>query len=305
MNKSDLSQLGKIALLTVMAWSTPPRLWRKVAATLPNFGLTYPGPDLSAYQRILGPAFDANALADLNEQRRICSREALLQILGLNGPWRSWCPEIRLHGEAQLRKALDDGKGAILWQTDSAYSSLIWKMALHRAGYRAANLTRPSHGSTMFGVSSDIRFLNLLWTRVEDRFVGEHVVIQNDSSAPALATLRARVTANGVVLITVGAVAHRFVEVPFFQHSIRLPTGPIRLMRDTGAALLPLFVFADDHGRFDVTIERALPRFDPQGAFDRTAAAYAKRLEPYVRKYPEQWTGWNFMLPNEQSAAAA
>ncbi len=303
MNKSDFSQLGKIAALTVMAWSTPPRLWRKVATALPNLGFTYPGPDLSVYQRILGPAFNAIALARLNEKRRICNREAMLQILGLNGPWRSWYPEIRLRGEAQLQKALDNGKGAILWQTESTYSALIWKMALHGAGYRVANLTRPSHGSTMFGASSDIRFLNLLWTRVEDRFLAENVVIQNDSSAPALATLHARLAANGVVLITVGAVAHRLVEVPFFRHSIRLATGPIRLMRDTGAALLPLFVFADDLGRFDVTIESALPRCDQQGAFDRTAAAYAKRLEPYVSKYPEQWTGWGFMLPKENSTA--
>ncbi len=303
MNKSDLSQVGKIAALTVMAWSTPPRLWRTIAATLPNFGFTYPGPDLSVYQRILGPAFDANARSNLNNKRRICSREALLQMLGLNGPWRSWRPEIRLHGEAQLRKALDDGKGAILYHTDTTYSSLIWKIALHRAGYRVAMLTRPNHGSTMFGASSDIRFLNLLWTRVEDRFLAERVVIQNDNSAHALATLRARLAANGVVLVTVGAAAHRFVEVPFFQHSLRMPTGPIRLMEDTGAALLPMFVFAPDHGSFDVTIESALPRCVQQGAFDRTATAYAKRLEPYVRKYPEQWTGWGFLLPKENSNA--
>ncbi len=177
MNKSDFLRVGKIAALTLVAWSTPPRLWRKVAATLPNFGFTYPGPDLSVYQRILGPVFDANALARLNEKRRTCNREALLQILGLNGPWRSWRPEICLHGEAQLRRALDDGKGAILWDTDFSYSSLIRKIALHRAGYRVAWLTRPNHGNIMFGSSSDIHILNLLWSRVEDRFIAERVVI--------------------------------------------------------------------------------------------------------------------------------
>jgi lauroyl/myristoyl acyltransferase len=126
------------------------------------------------------------------------------------------------------------------------------------------------------------------------------VTIQDDNAAPALAILRARLAANRVVIITVGSEAHKFVKVPFFQHSIRLPTGPMRLMRETGAALLPAFVFAVDNCHFDVTIESALPSWDKQEDFDNTATAYAKRLEPYVSAYPEQWTGWSFMTPRNK-----
>jgi len=217
-----------------------------------------------------------------------------LQILGLKGTWRSWCPDIRLHGDAKLRKALNNGRGAILWVTESAYSTLIFKMALNSAGYRACQLSRPGHGfsNSPFG----IRFLNPLWTSVEDRFIDERVTIQDDNAASALAILRARLAANRVVIITVHSMAHKIVEAPFFQHSIRLPTGPMRLMRETGAALLPAFVFAVDNRHFDVTIESALPSGDEQGTFDMTALAYAKRLEPYVSTYSEQWTGWDFML---------
>jgi lauroyl/myristoyl acyltransferase len=293
MNKTDLLQVGKIAALTIVAWSTSPRLWRKAAATTAYFG-TYCA-DLSVYQRILGPTFDENAASLLNYKRRICRHEARLQILGLKGIWRSWCPDIRLHGDAELRKALNNGRGAILWVTESAYSTLIFKMALNSTGYRASQLSRPGHGfsNSPFG----IRFLNPLWTNVADRFIDERVAIQGDNTASALAILRARLAANRVVIITVYSMAHKFVEVPFFQHSIRLPTGPIWLSRETGAPLLPAFVFAGDNGHFDVTIESALPAWDKQGAFDSTATAYAMLLESYVRKYPEQWTGWEFMLP--------
>ena len=121
-------------------------------------------------------------------------------------------------------------------------------------------------------------------------------VIQGDNAAPALAILRTRLAANHIVIITVGSVAHRFVEVPFFSHQLRLPTGPIRLANDTGAALLPAFAFAQDSCHFDVTIDTALPKSDKQEAFVDVAAAYAKRLEPFVKKYPEQWTGWDFLL---------
>src|SRR5205809_411097 len=113
----------------------------------------------------------------------------------------------------------------------------------------------------------------------------------------ALAILRARLAANRVVIITVYSMAHKFVEVPFFQHSIRLPTGPMRLSQETGTPLLPAFVFAGDNGHFDVTIGSALPAWDKHAAFDSTATAYAMLLESYVRKYLEQWTGWEFMFP--------
>jgi predicted LPLAT superfamily acyltransferase len=291
MNKFDLLQVGKIAAFTTVAWLTPPRLWRKAAAATAHFG-TY-GADLSVYQRIFGPTFDKNAASLLNYRRRICRYEARLQILGLKGIWRSWWPDIRLHGDAELRKALNNGRGAILWVTESAYSALILKMALNSAGYRASQLTRPGHGfsNSPFG----IRFLNPLWTNVEDRFIDERVAIQGDNAASALAILRARLAANRVVNIAVYTKARKFVEVPFFHHSIQLPTGPIRLMRETGAPLLPAFVFASDK-HFDVTIESALPPSDKRGAFDSTATAYAKLLESYVRKYPEQWMGWDYIF---------
>lgn len=298
MSKRDLLKVVKAAALAMIAWSTPPRLWRKVAAITSSFG-TVSSLDLRVYQRILGPTLDATALSNLNRKRRICNREAALQVMALRGTWRSWRPDIRLHGETHLRKALDDGRGAILWITESAYSALIFKMALNSAGYRASQLSRPDHG---FGSSSSfgVKFLNPLWTRVEDRFIDERVTIRDGNAAPALAILRTRLAANRVVIITITTLAHKLVEVPFFKHSIRLPTGPMRLMRETGAALLPAFVFADEFGCFDVTIEGPLPSCDKQEAFDTIATAYAKLLEPYVSAYPEQWTGWGFMLSKTQ-----
>ena len=162
------------------------------------------------------------------------------------------------------------------------YSTLIFKMALNSAGYRASQLTRPDHGfaNSPFG----IRFLNPLWTSVEDRFIDERVTIQGDNAGTALAILRDRLAANRVVIITVHSMAHRIVEVPFFQHSIRLPTGPMRLMRETGAALLPAFVFAVDNGRFDVTIESALPSWDKHGAFDTYSYSLCKTPRA-IRQY--------------------
>jgi lauroyl/myristoyl acyltransferase len=291
LTKNDFGQIGKLAVLSMIAWSTPPRYWRAAAVASCRMGQTDHCESL--YQRVLGPEYSNKAVATLGIARRVCRREATLQILGLNGPWHAWRPNVRLHGEAHLKQALDVGRGVVLWVTESAHHSLIVKVALYQAGYQVCHLSRPTHGfsATRFG----IRYLNPFCTRVEDRFLGERVLILGDNTGSAMTTLRARIAANRVVTIVVRPEARRFAEVPFLCHRIRVPTGPIRLAQDTGAALLPVFAFASADGHFEVTIQEALQPLDEKETSDAVAAAYVRRLEPYVRAYPEQWTGWDWI----------
>ncbi len=245
-----------------------------------------------AYKNILAHKYSESEIADISARRRGYVRELSLQILGQNGPWRSWRPDIRLNGIAHLRKAIEGGHGAILWVTETAFSALIVKMALHNAGYQAIQLSRPGHGfsSSRFGV----RFLNPLWIEVENRFIAERVLIIGETASEALAVLRARLAANRIVVITVGTQAHKLAQVPFFQAQLRLPTGPIRLARTTGAVILPIFAFAKDNGGFEVSIEEPLPTCG-QASDESIAAAYAKRMEPFVLENPDQWRGWNWL----------
>ena len=160
-------------------------------------------------------------------------------------------------------------------------------MALYNGGYQAIQLSRPGHG---FSISNfGIRFLNPFWIRVEDRFIGERVLIIGKTAAQAIAVLRTRLAANETVLITVVPLAHKLVQVPFFRAHLTIPTGPIRLARAAGAALLPVFATAEDNGAFEVSIEEPL---SGQAGDDDIAAAYVKRLEPFVRSHPDQWRGW-------------
>ena len=284
--KGDFLQTVKVAALAALAWTTPPSMWRKAAAATPR-----PRPidrNLPLY-RVLEGVSDPIELAALDHLRRSYSREAKLQILGLNGPWRSWSPDVVLRGESNLRKALGNGKGAILWAAESVFG-IVLKMALKQANYHACQLSRPTHG---FSVSPfGIRFLNPLWIRVENRFIGERVVIEGKDASQAMPILRDRLADNGVVIIALGPEANKFVEVPLFRHHIRLPTGPIRLAQASGAALLPTFSRTVGAGRFEVSIESALELSGGPDAHERIATAFAERLEPFVRANPEQWVGW-------------
>jgi Bacterial lipid A biosynthesis acyltransferase len=287
----DVLQLGKLLPLALIAWIFPPGFWRKVAMATSWIGQSDQcGP---IYDYILGHKYSKSEIARISAKRHSYIRELKLQIFGLNGPWRSWHPDIRLNGEDYLRRALEGGHGAILWVTETAFSTLIVKMALHTGGYRGCQLSRPGHGfsSSSFG----IRFLNPIWTRVENRFIAERVIIIGESGADALTTLRARLAENRIVLITIAPLAHKFAEVPFFQGQLQIPTGPIRLALTTGAALLPVFAFTTDNGGFEVSIEEPIYPTNVDPSFENIAAAYAKRLEPFVLEHPDQWSGWDWL----------
>lgn len=188
----DVLQLSKLLPLALIAWLFPPGFWRKGAMATSCIGHSDQcGP---IYNYILGQKYSKLEIARISAKRRSYARELKLQIFGLNGPWRSWHPDIRLNGEDNLRTALGGGHGTILWVTETAFSTLILKMALHKCGYQACQLSRPGHGfsSSSFG----IQFLNPIWTRVENRFIAERVLIVGESAADALTVLRARLAEN-------------------------------------------------------------------------------------------------------------
>jgi lauroyl/myristoyl acyltransferase len=293
MTFGDLRDISRLLPLTLIAWLLPPPLWRKAAIAIRRFR---PAADLClpVYPQVLGHRYSEAELAGISERRLAFLLEMKLQVLGLAGPWRSWRPPIRLNGVAHLQSALERGRGAILWVTETPFHSVIVKMALHLAGYQAYQLSRPTHGfsSSPFGV----RYLNPLWTRVEDRFLAERIMILGGSATDAVETLRKRLVANKIAIIAVNPNAHKLVEVPFLNAQIHLPTGPIRLARASGAALLLVFTLAKDNGEFEVTIEQScLSHGDSIGDED-VAADYARRLGHFVLDHPEQWVGWHRLI---------
>jgi len=298
MTARDAVDVGKLAILMFLAWLLPARCWRRTAQATRSIGQA--DPCWPAYRHILKHRYSESEIAGISIRRRVYNREMKLQILGLNAPWHRWHADIRLNGVAHLREALSRGSGAILWVTESSFSTLIVKIALHRAGYRATQLSRPEHGfsTSRFG----IRILNPLWTRVENRFIAERILIVGDNGSDALAKLRSRLADNRIVIITVVPHAHRFAEVPFRNAKLLLPTGPIRLARTTHASLLPVFAFARPDGAFEVSIEAPLRVSGDDVGDDCVAAAYAERLESFVLQCPDQWNGWHGLMAGMQYA---
>ena len=292
MTVRDIVQASKILLLTVVAWCASPRYWRKAALLTAKLDKRHGCPPV--YDLILGQTLSEAEIADVVEKRHAYTRELKFQILGLAGPWRSWQPDIRLNGQPNLQQALRRGRGVILWVVETTCSTLIVKMALHNAGYDACQLSRPGHGfstETSFG----LRYLNPIWTGVEDRFITERIVIEGENATDALKIVRERLAQNAIVMITLAPLAHKFEDVPFFQKHVQLPTGPVRLAQTTGASLLPVFAFAKPGGGFEIAIKEPVHSLHGTDSTYEIIAAFAKSMEFFILEHPDQWAGWDWL----------
>jgi len=292
-SKADLSRIVKLLSLTPPSWLFPIGNLLPVARSMRFLR----GEDAS---RADWTAAMARALSDHVTARQAAAIvaalsdrmvEAQMQILALLRPARRWQPVIRRHGFDHVAAALEKRRGAILWVSDFVYSTLVTKMAFHQAGFAVSHLSRPNHGFAMtpFG----IRYLNPLWTRIEDRYIAERVKIIDDDAGEALKTLRMRLASNRIVSITVVDTAQRTLDTEFFRGTIRIATGPPHLSRISGAPLLPVFTLRGDDGVYDVTVG---PPLDVGGTAEPDYAgavrAYVTMLESRVLAHPDQWNGW-------------
>jgi lauroyl/myristoyl acyltransferase len=250
--------------------------------------------------RVLSEHISRQRAYEIDAEWRVKVLESRMQILALHRPGRSWQPKIEIHGLEHLEAALGEKSGALLWVSDFVYSSLITKMAFYQARYAVSHLTRPQHG---FSYSPyGVRFLNPIWTKVEDRFIAERITINKQNTDTALELVRSRLAANRVVSITVGNWARRTLDFPFFKGTIRLATAPAHLSRACRAPLLPVFTFRAGGGEYHVSIGSPVDRqaIEP-GDYDRVIRSYVKTLEECVLSYPDQWNGWMRHVRREET----
>jgi lauroyl/myristoyl acyltransferase len=282
----------QVALATSVSWVVPEALWWPLARGIGRVLTLVPALGSGALP------FDAELAARLGCSVRALAIERTAsghasRLYGLR-EWRPWtrAVPVRVDGLEHVAAALESGAGAVLWIGRFAWASLITKVGLHRAGVPVTHLSRPTHG---FGGSDfAVRWLNPSWTRIEDRFLGERVVLGPGAETAALRALRRRLGENGVVSIAVGEEAARTVSVSVLGVPRRLATGPMHLALTSRAPLIPVFTVRDEGGRFVVVLEPPLEVRGQAVRDDRerdVGEQYASRLEAWVRRYPGQWLG--------------
>lgn len=293
----DLLYLVHLPVIALAAWFVPERWWRDLCrGFVPLAGALGIGRHMKAIESI-GELVDGRD--DIPDARVFVpvlsanSHRSRLNVLRCYRP-PEWRPRVELVGAEHIEAALRAGRGAILWTAPLVFGDLMTKMALHRTGFRVSHLSRDGHGfsPTRWGA----RFLNPIWTRIEDRYLAERLVIHEDRPSNALRTLLQRVRQNRIVTVTVGGQGTRTATVPFINGMLQVADGMPALAMRTGAALLPVFTVEQPDGRFVCTVEPELrARADGDAGVRDLVEQEVALLESWVLRYPEQFVIWEIV----------
>ena len=99
-----------------------------------------------------------------------------------------------------------------------------------------------------------------------------------------------------------GMMGEDFVEVPFFDGTIRLPAGSAQLAGSTGAPVVPLFVESVGLFKHRINLHPALHVSDTSSESILAATSdFAKVLEQYVRHSPWDWWTWRRLQLQEDA----
>ncbi len=290
--RRDFKYIIRLPLLFALSLVLPERTWKWVTYSAGWIASklkpkTYRG-RVEQFARAFGISATAPCAMQAVLRASHVANEAIMQCFR-EYRWGGWHPELHVTGREHLEAALRQGNGAIVWVQSMPFSKLVAKKALAGIGFPPHHLTRPVHGfsASRFG----IRFLNPIWTRIEDRYLSERITIRGDSAVAAMRTLLSRLKENRVVSITVDSDAVKTVVSPFFNAKIKLATGPISLSLRHGAPLIPVFAIRSGDGGFEVIIDPPLSTGSSAAAVDGisvVAGEYAARLECLYREHADQ-----------------
>ncbi|MEX2648468.1 MAG: hypothetical protein WD673_05580 [Alphaproteobacteria bacterium] len=259
-SKSDVLEMVLLVGLLPPAWLLPERGWAVLAGLLGRLWIVVRGDRMRQARGAMAQGLSALGLDVPSKalQRRLVAAtfERYFQLLREHAPW-GWRPDIRVDGLDRLHDALSLGKGVILYVYPTAFYTIVGKKALAATGVRVVHLSRPGHG--LSGTPFGIRYLNPLLTRIEDRYVGQRLVLDESAAGRGLRPLLKALAQNRVTTITANAEG-RTHGVAFLGGTLRLARGAASISLSSGATLVPMMVSREAHGRYLVSIEAPLNR---------------------------------------------
>jgi len=295
-HRKDFFLLVYIPAITLIAWCLPERLWTVVCDGAARLSMALRR-SRAGYCRKLSEILGGRPTALDVEEILTCflAKNHLARVQGMrcHAPG-GWSPPIRLEGQEHIERALAAGKGAVLWIAPMASKDLITKMAFHQAGYPVSHLSRFDHG---FSISLwGARLFNPLWTRIEERFLAERLVMSATIQVSPLRLLIKRLHDNRLVSMTANHEGRKYPHtLPFLSGTIRLAEGAPSLSVTTGAALLPVFTVRETDGTFVTKIEPALVSAtggSPAQEIDSLISQFVRLLESYTLRFPCDYQGW-------------
>jgi lauroyl/myristoyl acyltransferase len=215
-----------------------------------------------------------------------------------------------LVGMHYLQGALENGRGVILWESNSFGLRARSKQILDHQGYRIHQLYGPGHlegflmGRDWIGTWMRRHITKPLMEKLEKRFLAQIVYLPRSDSLAFPRLLTALLKRNSIICIPAdGTMGKKHLAVPFLGRPVFFQTGALSLARASGASILPIFCVEKKLGATCLVIEPPI-QIDTSLGRDRglsqSISQYAALLESYIRRYPEWYRGWGSQTPENE-----
>lgn len=187
---------------------------------------------------------------------------------------------ILIEGEAHLAKALEDGKGAILYAPHVGnFFYYYWRLSRRYKCLAVATASSP-----------EIRSIYLRFERLGCRG------LDYDETPPLelMRRLKAHLSSGGVVFLLGDFYRPSFPEARLFGRKTRSPAGAAQLALDLQTPVIPCCGFREPGMKHRVVLEEPVYLHEAFTRRERAAATEAlnARLEDMIRRKPEQWFYW-------------
>lgn len=296
-----------IILMKTVRWLDSARVKRAVVRAIASVAYLLSSTKRRSLRRNLGNALNGSLSKSL--RRRIVKGSFLSfwqEIFSLipAGEERKMIETAEIRGIVHLEKALEAGRGVILWESSFFGRRLLAKQILHERGYALYQ----THGETHLGgflrerasatwVSK--RFIAHFLEGEEKRFVEEVILLPYADSLAFGRTLLERLRRNGILVVSgEGRIGQKTVGAEFLGRMSSFPTGLISLSRMAGAPILPIFCIQGEVADAQLIIEAPI-KIDPEAEREEAAEngirQYLHLLESYIRAAPEMYYAWDIV----------
>jgi lauroyl/myristoyl acyltransferase len=204
-------------------------------------------------------------------------------------------------GIEYLQRALENGKGAILWESQFG-SRMFASQILHEHGYSVRQVHAETH---LWGFKHDPRSMTWVTQHVvrrafeswERRFIAEIIYLPRSNSLAFTRMLLKRLKQNGIICVTGdGRLGQKFIPLRFLGWTDFYSPGMVSLAKTSGAPILPMFCLQDRNATLNLIIEHPISidtSLDRERSLEGSLEQYISLFESYVKRYPEKYLKWD------------
>jgi KDO2-lipid IV(A) lauroyltransferase len=209
--------------------------------------------------------------------------------------------QAHLHGKQHLQRALDNGKGAILWVSNHFGRMTLSKQIMRENGFAVHKVHIEDHlgGFQNDGAPTWVqhRIIRPFFERCERAVIAGTIYLPKSDSLAFTRTFQERLKENAIVCAAGDAKSgKKFIPVKFLWLTDYFPTGLVSLAKLSGAAMLPLFCVQETGDRTSIIIESPISidrDDDRERCLEKAVTQYVRLLESYIKTYPEQYRNWH------------